>query len=720
MGTYRQPSANIDKSHAVVNAELDKTRKEIGDRLAGIAKSRQAAKIKALKNLEKEQKAKKKEYETIKDDLSKTASDFDKARNRKGLATDRAAVETQEGVDERVFEKGPTGKVNPFAIRAAIVEQQTGLKGKDQTQENINKAEVKENVRDKVFRTSANKSDLEGEQPKVRLENNVVTSQDNTLRAGTLTTPKGMTMDKVDIKAISEANEVYTLTDQATDLTKAALKDMRDVGITEGVNSASYKSAKRTAENVVKDFNTLNEFLNKTVGTNYNESYDVNGDRVAPNKANAFLYDFDPNEENNWEIRASLTDDMNGPKSRSERWAIHADSGNYVLEYSDPNITDPNEQNSLSITVGDYETYIKNKGRGKGLLQTLDIKSTDNTLDMIYDGGEGNMNAGATYKTLVETVRKYKEGEQVDGKEVTRTDVIKTYVAANEYMEDQIDTFVNSSFKDLPFVQRQSVYQMVPGFENIEGGRVYLGTDEQNEAVKSYLVDYFKTKYTKGNADEVIKSSNIKIKPEEIKEEKSKYKATVSETRAKDLIEGDAIEFQGNQTENDKIRSILNLDASDTGYNLMDIAKNTTNLTKDLNGLTNLALILNNVSTGKPPTAEQYDGKYLTGKQVLAENSTAEDSKGGAIVLENFYVLEEIGKDDYAVVPVPGMTEGTKEERFIKIKDAILGKTGGAPTGVKDIIKRKITDEDIVQIDFSDPDQAREYFYKNRQQSNIS
>jgi len=262
MGTYRQPSANIDKSHAVVNAQLDKTRKEIGDRLAGIAKSRQAAKLKALKNLEKEQKAKNKEYETIKDDLNKTASDFDKARNRKGLATDRAAVETQEGVDERDFEKGPTGKVNPCAIRAAIVEQQTGLKGKDQTQENINKSEVKENVRDKIFRTSASESDLEGEQPKVRLENNVVTSQDNTLRAGTLTTPKGMTMDKVDIKAISEANEVYTLTDQATDLTKAALKDMRDVGITEGVNSASYKSATRTAENVVKDFNTLNEFLN--------------------------------------------------------------------------------------------------------------------------------------------------------------------------------------------------------------------------------------------------------------------------------------------------------------------------------------------------------------------------------------------------------------------------------------------------------------------------
>ena len=711
MGTYRQPSANIDKSHAVVNAQLDKTRKEIGDRLAGIAKSRQAAKLKALKNLEKEQKAKKKEYETIKDDLNKTASDFDKARNRTGLATDRAAVETQDGVDEKVFKEGPTGKVNPWAVRAAIVEQQTGLKGEDvATQENIDKAKVKENVRDKIFRTSANESDLEGEQPKV----------DNTLRAGTLTTPKGMTMDKVDIKAISEANEVYTLTDQATDLTKAALKDMRDVGITEGVNSASYKSAKRTAENVVKDFNTLNEFLNKTVGTNYNESYDVNGDRVAPNKANAFLYDFDPDLENNWEIRASLTDDMNGPKSKSERWSIHADGENYVLEYSDPNITNPNEQNAITLTVAELDQYIKGKGRGKGLLQTLDIKSTDNTLDMIYDGGEGNMNAGATYKTLVETVRKYKEGEQVNGEEVTRTDVIKTYVAANEYMEDQIDIFVNSSFKDLPFVQRQSVYQMVPGFENVEGGRTYLGTDEQNEAVKSYLVDYFKNKYTKGNADEVIKSSNIKIKPEEIKEEKNKYKATVSETRAKDLIEGDAIEFQGSQTDNDEIRYILDLDPSDTGYNLMDIAKNTTNLTKDLNGLTNLALILNNVSTGKTPTAEQYEGKYLTGRQVLEENPNAEDSKGGAIDLENFYVLDKIGKDDYAVVPLPGITEGTKEEKFIKIKDEILGKTGGAPTGVKDIIKRKITDDDIVQIDFSDPDQAREYFYKNRQQSNIS
>lgn len=755
MGTYRQPSANIDKTHTVVNAELDKARKEMGDRMAVIAKNKKAAKLAALKNLQKNEKKKVQNQNIYEDDLNKISADFDQVNNQSNKGTDKAIVESQEGVSNKVFEEGvkdedavlkgvkkadkaqgktstdaeqearakeivsKKSKVNPFAIRAAIVEQQTGLKGKDQKQENIDKSEVKDKVRNKVFKTNTDKTDL----PKINQTNQSQYNK-NIVRSGSLSTPIGHSTSGVDLKAISTANEVYSLTDQATDLVNACLKDMRDIGITQGPNSASYKEAKRTAENIVKNFNVMNAFLNKTIGTNYKQSYNQ-GKRKLPNKTNAFLYDIDEDLENTWDVRASLTDNVNLPNNNDNRWSLHANGENYILTYQDETITDSDQINTLSFTVEELDDYIQGKGRGKGFLQTLDGDATNDAMDFIYKGGGANMNAGAQYKTLVETIKKYKEGEEVGGNTVTKTDVIKSYVAANEYMKEQINEFVDgNTFAQLGDIKVQSVYQMIPGFEDIDGGKVYKNTEDQKTAVKEYLLDYFKTKYPEGNADQMIKSSNVKITKTEIEEEKKSRKANVSAVRAEDIINGDGIALTGGIAFKNKVRNILGLADTATGFNLKDIAKNTTALTSSSDGLTNLATILNTIDAGAESNkGDVYVGKFASGADVLKLNPNAKTPNGDAVVAGGLYLYEKDGQDNINVVPRPGVSEGTKKDRFNEIQRLILLKSKVNADGVKNIISGDTSiGEEIVldidsKLDLKNPETARQYFYNRRNQT---
>lgn len=622
MGTYRQPAANIDKTHAALTAQVNKVGDSVLEWGKTIAKQRQQAAALKTKQL-KEQKRLLDQAEKNKATTNKDIIDLTQSFNELDIDPDAVVGE---------FGEEQLANLNTFL--------------NDPTNADFIKADGTVDL---------DKLKLSDEWREFQGDENVISGTERVVTGIYMDKLKpGMTIDEI---TSTDYSTTYTLQMQGTDLMKGYLDIMSQVGDSK---DPEYMLAKKAGENLIKNFNLTNDLLNKTIGANYNDAYTDPGNggalvRKAYNKPGAFLFTNDPNNA----IYMSLTDDIKTGDANSPYWGVHNTATNYALTYDDPFL-----DQTLVMKRDDIEKYISTIGKGVGFVGQVNGNAPTLMLDFIYKpsakNNAGGLNAGAEYESLMEVIRtKDQQGD------MTEETVIENYAKANAYMQTQINSFVETSMDSLPFDIVQSTYQLF-SLQDKGLGKVYTGTDEQKQAMKEALYAEFTEKYGKGNADEVLKKHKI------TEADVNKGTKNYTKSEAKKIATEDGISIYADDANTSAIRTMLELEDDAIAFDLKDIREHTSQFIDDKGKLVQLLNSLKKTNQ----TSGGSQKKYMTGEQIKALDPEANVEDGKVYLKSNNQYYPQDSFDTQNKNQLYKAIE-------LNILNA-LGKSGSTVTGVLD------------------------------------